>query len=66
MHKKKFYSEKKKMKQSKTGILMIRGISNIFEQRKGYYKPVWVDNFRAEIKLSMKATEIEVKHWRIF
>ena len=27
------------MKQSKTGILMIRGISNIFEQRKGYYKP---------------------------
>ena len=45
MHKKYFYTEKNKTKQSKTGILIIRGISNIFEQRKDYYKPVRVANF---------------------
>ena len=33
------------MKQSKTGILIIRGIGNIFEQGKDYYKLVRVDNF---------------------
>ena len=33
------------MKQSKTGILIIRCIENIFEQGKDFYKLVRVDNF---------------------
>ena len=65
MHKKYFYTEKKKMKQSKKGILKVRGIDNIFQQRKDYHKPVRVDNFGTEIILSIKTTEIEVKYYEL-
>ena len=65
MHKKYFYTEKKKMKQLKKGMLMVRGIGNIFQQIKDYHKPVRVDNFGAEIILTIKATEIEVKYYEL-
>ena len=51
------------MKQSKDRI--IRDIRKLFKQEKeDLNKTITAGNFRTEIILNMKATEIEIKHYQ--